>query len=482
MSRGRFALVLALPLLASVAPRPGAEEAVACLRPVRPGTQVQGEVRVCPGRYRIADPQERGVIVAAASGTRIDLSGVVLESGDSMPADFVGIGVAVRGVDNVAIVNGTIRGYRYGVRIDGGRHHRVSGVDVSGSRAQALRSTSETYDARDWLDLFRPDTFEQYGAGVYLKWTDGAMVTGVVARNGQNGIGLFGARGSYLAENDVSHNTGWGIHLWRTARSTIVRNRARYVVRCESRRYSHGCASAGIALREQSDSNLIVDNDLRYSGTGILIGGERKLVRPSTGNLVLRNDVSAAYHAGVAVVGGWSNTFEENRADSADVGIALAHAHGSTLRGNTAIGTRTAGITIAHGTGDVIASNVVIGGPVGIRLTAPDSTEPPGRGYRVDDNVLAKLGQGIVLQRTVQTRIRGNLFDGVGDGLVVDQVGHGTEVTGNIFLRASGWFIQAPELAAGNNYWATATAEAAAAKVRGKVSVAPWRPASAAGY
>ena len=42
-------------------------------------------MRVCPGRYRIADPTERGVIVAAASGTRIDLTGVVLESGDSVP-------------------------------------------------------------------------------------------------------------------------------------------------------------------------------------------------------------------------------------------------------------------------------------------------------------------------------------------------------------------------------------------------------------
>ena len=61
-------------------------DAAPCLRPSRPGTQVQGEVRICPGRYRIADPSERGVIVAAASGTRIDLTGVVLESGDSVPA------------------------------------------------------------------------------------------------------------------------------------------------------------------------------------------------------------------------------------------------------------------------------------------------------------------------------------------------------------------------------------------------------------
>src|SRR4051794_31142019 len=84
-----------------------------CVRPTRAGTQVLGEVRVCPGRYRIADPSERGVIIAAGSGTHIDLTGVVLESGDSIPSGFVGIGIASRGVDAVTITGGTIRGYRY---------------------------------------------------------------------------------------------------------------------------------------------------------------------------------------------------------------------------------------------------------------------------------------------------------------------------------------------------------------------------------
>jgi hypothetical protein len=74
------------------------------------------------------------------------------------------------------------------------------------------------------------------------------------------------------------------------------------------------------------------------------------------------------------------------------------------------------------------------------------------------------------------------LFDGVQDGLVLDGDGHASEVSGNIFLRASRWFIDAPDLAAGGNYWATADAAAATAKVKGRVSVLPWKPASAAGY
>jgi len=96
--------------------------------------------------------------------------------------------------------------------------------------------------------------------------------------------------------------------------------------------------------------------------------------------------------------------------------------------------------------------------------------------------VLARLEQGIVLERTTRAQLRGNLFDGVGDGLVLDGIGHATEVTGNIFLRATRWFIDAPDLVAGGNYWATADASTATSKVKGRISVLPWKPATAAGY
>ena len=47
----------------------------------RAGTEVRNDMRVCPGRYRIADAKQKGVLVVAVSGVRLDLSGVVLESG-----------------------------------------------------------------------------------------------------------------------------------------------------------------------------------------------------------------------------------------------------------------------------------------------------------------------------------------------------------------------------------------------------------------
>jgi parallel beta-helix repeat protein len=471
--------VLALVLVTAAPP---AAPVPPCLRLAKAGTQLQGSVTVCPGRYRIADPTEIGVLIVASSGTRIDLTGVTLESGDTAAHAFVGVGITSRGVDNVEIYGGVVRGYRYGIRLEGGRGHRITRVDVSGSRRQALRSTPERYDERDWLDIFQPDSFEPYGGGILLKWTDGATITSVTARNGQNGIGLFGARSGYVGDNDVSENSGWGIHLWRASHNVIVRNRAHHNVRCESPVYRRGCDSAGILLREQSDSNLIADNRLTWSGDGFFLSGHRPQLRPSVGNVVLRNDASFAYHNGFEATFSPGNVFVENRADSADYGFWLGYSTGTTVHGNTILGSRQAGIAVEHGSANTISDNVIIGGQVGIHLFAADTTGPASRDYLVSDNVLAELDRGVVLERTTGARVRGNTFDGVGEGLVADSAARDAQVTGNLFLRAQQWFISAPELTAGSNFWATRTVEEARARVNGKITILPWLPASALGY
>ncbi|MBA3522750.1 MAG: right-handed parallel beta-helix repeat-containing protein [Gemmatimonadales bacterium] len=450
-----------------------------CVRPNRAGIQVQGEVRICPGRYRIADPSERGVIIAAASGTRIDLSGVVLESGDSVPGRFVGSGVTSRGVDGVSILGGTVRGYRFGVRLEGGRGHRITGMDLSGSRRQPLRSTPERADTADRLDPFRPRIFLAYGGGILLQGTTGASVTGITARGAQNGIGLVEARESYLADNLLTGNTGWAIHLWRSSRNHIVRNRADQTRRCAA--LGAECGSAALLIRERSDSNTIAENDLSSSSTGLWLTGARPLAGASVGNLIYRNDASHASGSGFLAAYSWNISFLENRVDGAQRGFRLDHVNGSTLRANTVIGAREAAITADHGHDNTIESNVLLDARVGIRVSAA-KVVAGSRGYRIDDNVLGGTQQGVVLEQTTHARVRGNLFDRVGDGLVVDAAGHGTEVSGNVFLRASGWFIEAPDLNAGGNFWATADAAAAGARVKGRISVRPWRPASAAGY
>jgi parallel beta-helix repeat protein len=304
----------------------------------------------------------------------------------------------------------------------------------------------------------------------------------VTARNAQNGIGLFGARASYLGDNDVSENSGWGIHLWRASHNVIVRNRAHHNVRCESPVYRRGCDSAGILLRHQSDSNLVADNDLTWSGDGFFLSGQQGMVRASAGNVVLRNDASFAYHNGFESTFSPGNVFVENRADSADYGFWLGYSTGNIVHGNTVLGSRRTGIAIEHGSSNTISKNVIMGGRIGIQLFIRDAGGPASRDYLVSDNVLGDLEVGITLEQTRGVRMRGNTFDGVEEGIVADSAARDAQVTGNLFLRAQRWFINAPELTAGSNFWATRTAEEAMARVKGRITVTPWFPASALGY
>jgi parallel beta-helix repeat protein len=468
-------ILLVLPVIASGTSDP-------CLRPQRAGTTVQGEVRICPGRYRIPDPEERGILVVATSGTRIDLTGVILESGDTLASGFVGRGIVARNVDSVSIHGGRIRGYRFGIWIEGGRGHRVDASDLSGSRRQQLRSTPAAYDEADWIDIFNPDTFTPYGGALELRRTLGATVTRVVGHDGQNGIGLFDSREAMVADNDVSGNSGWGISLWHSSRNVIVRNQAHHNVRCESPAYSRGCDSAALLLRQHSDSNLVSGNDLTWSGDGFFLSGQRGVVEPSVGNLVARNDASFAYHNAFESTFSAENVFLENRADSSDYGFWLGYSRGNRVERNSVAGSHHDGIAIEHGGRNVIAGNTIIGGGVGIRLFAPHDGDDASADYRVDDNTIARAGKGIILSRTHRARLRGNVLDELETGLQADSAASDAEVVGNVFLRTARWFIDAPGLDAGGNYWAARGMDSTAARVRGRINLLPWRPASAAGF
>jgi parallel beta-helix repeat protein len=475
------AALLAAAALSTRLPAPAGARAP-CVRLDRAGTEVRNDMRVCPGRYRIADAKQKGVLVVAVSGVRLDLSGVVLESGDSVPERFTGAGVVSRGVDSLVVTGGTIRGYRFGIAIEGGRGHEVRGANLSFSRHQALGSTDSLYDERDWLDIFHADSAEAYGAGLLLKRVTGAIVVDVVAQRAQNGILLHEVREAQVSDNDVSRNSGWGIALWRSSHNVLVRNKAGFNVRCVGRTYRRGCDSAALLLRHGSDSNVVVANDLRYSGDGFFLSGHRPGLDPSNGNLVTRNDATGAYHNAFEATFSWDNSFIDNRADSADYGFWLGYSSGSSVRGNTILGSRTAGIAIEHGSDNELSGNVIIGGRDGIRLFTSVGSDAESRGYRIYDNLFAKLTRGLVLEHSTQLKVRGNVFDGNEDSLVSDADARSAEVAGNIFMRASGFFIRAAELDAGANYWGTPSPEATREKLAGRVLIAPWYPASAAGY
>jgi parallel beta-helix repeat protein len=453
-----------------------------CIKPLRAGTTIQGHVRVCPGRYRVPDPSEKGVFIFASSGSSLDLTGVTLESGDTSPAGFVGRGIMARNVDSVSVHGGRISGYRFGIWIEGGKGHRIEATDLSGSRRQTLYSTRTSYDERDWIDIFTPDTFAQYGAAIALRKTVGASVFRVTAHDAQNGIALFESREATIEDNDVRANSGWGINLWRSSHNVIVRNRAGHNSRCESPAYSRGCDSAALLLRQRSDSNLIADNELTWSGDGFFLSGQRGQVEASVGNIVVRNDASFSYHNAFESTFSQGNIFVENRADSSDYGFWLGYSRGNRVEHNSMVGSRVAAVAIEHGGRNVIAGNTIIGGAWGIHLFAPHAGDDASSDYQIDDNTIVRVGQGLQLEKSARVRLRGNLFDQVETAVTADSASSDADLAGNRFLRASRWLIDAPVLSAGGNFWGEPTMDSTARRIQGNVSLVPWRSAAAAGF
>jgi len=206
------------------------------------------------------------------------------------------------------------------------------------------------------------------------------------------------------------------------------------------------------------------------------------VVRPSNGNLVVRNNASGSPHNAFESTFSTANTFVDNRADSSAFGYWLGYSTATLVRGSTIVGSRQAAIAIEHGSDNELSRNVIVGGMVGIHLFAPHEDDQPSRGTVLSRNTIGGTEKGVVLERSSGITVVGNVFDDVGDGLVGDAAAIDARVTGNVFLTVRGWFIDAPDLNAGGNFWATADERAALARVRGRVTVLPWRAASDAGY
>jgi len=84
-----------------------------------------------PGSYRLhrdVTPRHGPAIVVAASGVTLDLGGhALVASGDKES-----VGILIQGVGNVAVANGTISGFGFGVQVVDSLNVRVEKLQISG--------------------------------------------------------------------------------------------------------------------------------------------------------------------------------------------------------------------------------------------------------------------------------------------------------------------------------------------------------------
>lgn len=260
----------------------------------------------------------------AADGITIDLGGHVVDGsgrGTGISNGFWGDG----GRD-VTIQNGTVRGFKVGVR-SGAAGTRVARLRVTRNAAGglALRSRRCRVDRNIVVD-------NGYGHGIFVGAASECRITGNrvaghlgagieasrsrahviernrVTRNRQAGIVLAGTAGVRAARNVVIANAGPGVWLFDGAtanevgRNTIAAN------------------DGGVLVSLGGDANKIVANTVSGSrGIGI------RLAEAGTGNVVAGNVVVLNQRAGIVVFESPGALVERNTLhDNGDVSAAPA--------------------------------------------------------------------------------------------------------------------------------------------------------------
>lgn len=396
--------------------------------------RIAKSTRIAPGTYQIRVAPGKAAIEIDADNVTLNLTGVTINSGIRNPWDRVGIGIHSESHNHVTILGGAIHGYKYGIFVQEVDHGlRIIGTDVGGNRAQKLLSTPTHFNVQDWVDIFHLDSWESYGAGLYLKDVEYGWVKNVTAHDEQNGILLANVTHSTVLDDDISHNSGWGIGLFDSSWNDILNNHADWDVRCEGKTYSAGCDSAGVLLMEGSDHNRIIGNSFIHSGDGYFLS------KPHTGhssdyNYVAYNDGSYSPHNAFESTFTRGDQFYHNKANHADYGFWLGFSRNTTVTDNQIEGCKHDGIAIEHGALNFIVRNQIIGNRGGgIRLFRRQPIPDPSRSYVILQNQISGNKIGIVLNQTYDVIATNNDFNNNSVSISVEKESHRISLEDNIY-------------------------------------------------
>ena len=105
------------------------------------------------------------------------------------------------------------------------------------------------------------DEWLRYGAAMYLRNCNGAVITQCAVTGGQNALMMMQCTDAVIYNNDFSFNSGIGLGMYRCSNNKVLYNRINFNVRGYSDGvYNRGQDSAGILVYEQSNDNLFYKN------------------------------------------------------------------------------------------------------------------------------------------------------------------------------------------------------------------------------
>lgn len=353
------------------------------------GIEIKRSVTVQKKVYSITPSADTSVPVIHISGNDIivDFGNAVLEGSKDIkhPDRFFGVAILVTNSKNVTIRNLNIKGYKVALLARNVVNLTIENCDLSYNYRPHLNSTQEKEDISDWMSYHQneKDEWLRYGAAMYLRNCDGAVINNCKVTGGQNALMMMECDDGKIFNNDFSFNSGIGIGMYHCNRNEVSFNRIIFNVRGYSHGvYNRGQDSAGILVYEQSSNNIFYRNNVTHGGDGFFLWAGQTTMDTGKGgcndNLLLQNDFSYAPTNGIEVTFS-RNRIIRNRIFECDHGIWGGYSFSSVINDNQFRNNRI-GIAIEHGQYNQVGYNLFAGDKEAIRLWSRKQ-QPADWGY-----------------------------------------------------------------------------------------------------
>lgn len=323
-----------------------------------------------------------GALIIRGDNLVVDLKGSVLRGTPTTtePDQRKGTGIKVIG-KNVTIRNAHVHGYKIGLFAKDAPGLKIENSDFSYNWKQHLGSTIEKEDSADWMSYHQneKDEWLRYGAGIYLRGCDRAVLQNVTIEGGNCGLMLTSSNNVEVTGCKFNFLSAIGLGMYRSSRAKIVGNNIDWCVRG----YSHGLwnrgqDSAGILIYEQSNDNLFAYNSVTHGGDGFFLWAGQTTMDTGkggcNGNLLYGNDFSHAPTNGIEATFSY-NSFIGNLILECWHGIWGGYSYDTQVIGNS-FGLNAQAIAWEHGQKNTFKDNKFFRDTEAVNIWQNDSQDP----------------------------------------------------------------------------------------------------------
>ena len=174
--------------------------------------------------------------------------------------NFSGSAIIIRNSKNVIIKNLKARDYKVALLARNVDRLILDNCDLSYNYRQHLNSTQEKEDVSDWMSYHHneKDEWLRYGAAIYLRNCNFAIITNCKVTGGQNALMMMECNDGKIYNNDFSLTQELALEC-TCNRNEVSYNRVDFNVRGYSHGvYNRGQDSAGILVYEQSNQQFFL--------------------------------------------------------------------------------------------------------------------------------------------------------------------------------------------------------------------------------